>query len=357
MVTDAGRPMTLAERLLARLSRPRGVVPEYVGPRCLRRRFIRSTCRRCLEECPVQALSAGEGEVGLDSRRCTGCLACVAVCPSGALVARDPRPGRVAERLFARAGGGAVLCCEKGMRDGSELLLPCLGMLSREELALFALLAGSLTLRLHPCQKCHSPQVPALLQGRVEQLVALGGGEMAPPPIELRLVESPAGGGGGVQSETEPAGGAPGDRRDFFRACKTLSFQAAVESWGVIREEPERPEERWASTKHLPPRFALLERAWSRWEAEPGRRNLLLPLLTMVTVGDQCTHCGACVGLCPSGAISSEEGEEGSRLLFSWSRCCACGLCREFCPARAITLDPVTDPARLAERTREIHRR
>lgn len=43
-------------------------------------------CRLCVAECPVQALSvSGQGVVLLDRRLCVGCLACVAVCPIGAM--------------------------------------------------------------------------------------------------------------------------------------------------------------------------------------------------------------------------------------------------------------------------------
>lgn len=44
------------------------------------------TCRLCVAECPVKALSvSAQGVVLLDRRLCVGCLACVAVCPIGAM--------------------------------------------------------------------------------------------------------------------------------------------------------------------------------------------------------------------------------------------------------------------------------
>lgn len=355
--------MTLAERLLARVSRPVGRLPEYIGARCLRRRFIRSTCDICARECPVQALYPGEGTVRLDAGRCTGCLACAAVCPSEALVVRDSRPAKVAARIFALGERSAVLGCEKGVRDGTELLLPCLGMLSQEELALFALLSGSLTLLLHPCRGCHSPGVPELLQGRVDQLRELWEQEEQLPAIELLLEPptrspSPAASAGGL-AEAPPANAnssAPSDRRDFFRAFKTLSVQAAAETWGAFKDEPDRPEEQWASSKHVPAKIDLL--AKGRQKLTPSRSKLLLPLLTMIEIGGECTLCEACVGLCPSGAISSgDDDDQRGALLFAWSRCSACGLCREFCPARAITLRRVDSSEEPSEKPKEIFRR
>ena len=44
------------------------------------------TCRLCVAECPMKALSvSAQGVVLLDRKLCIGCLACVAVCPIGAM--------------------------------------------------------------------------------------------------------------------------------------------------------------------------------------------------------------------------------------------------------------------------------
>ncbi len=43
-------------------------------------------CRLCVAECPVEAISINrQGVVMVDQKRCVGCLACVAVCPSGSM--------------------------------------------------------------------------------------------------------------------------------------------------------------------------------------------------------------------------------------------------------------------------------
>ncbi len=43
-------------------------------------------CRACLRECPVKAISVNKnGIVVIDKKLCVGCLACVAVCPTGAM--------------------------------------------------------------------------------------------------------------------------------------------------------------------------------------------------------------------------------------------------------------------------------
>lgn len=51
---------------------------------------------------------------------------------------------------------------------------------------------------------------------------------------------------------------------------------------------------------------------------------------------ERCTHCGACVTLCPSSAFSLEP--ESRWVIFDQSKCIACELCIDACPPRAMEL-------------------
>jgi len=43
-------------------------------------------CMACVRECPTRAISRNKaGAIVIDSKKCVGCLACVAVCPIGAM--------------------------------------------------------------------------------------------------------------------------------------------------------------------------------------------------------------------------------------------------------------------------------
>jgi ferredoxin len=44
---------------------------------------------------------------------------------------------------------------------------------------------------------------------------------------------------------------------------------------------------------------------------------------------DRCVHCGACAGVCPSGALSLDAGS--FEVSFDLSSCIACGLCVQAC--------------------------
>ncbi len=50
----------------------------------------------------------------------------------------------------------------------------------------------------------------------------------------------------------------------------------------------------------------------------------------------RCTHCGACITLCPSGAFSLEP--KTRKVIFDNSKCVVCELCIKACPPRAMEL-------------------
>jgi ferredoxin len=51
---------------------------------------------------------------------------------------------------------------------------------------------------------------------------------------------------------------------------------------------------------------------------------------------ERCTHCGACVTICPSGAFELDPTTR--KITFNNENCIACGLCIKACPPRAMEL-------------------
>jgi ferredoxin len=50
----------------------------------------------------------------------------------------------------------------------------------------------------------------------------------------------------------------------------------------------------------------------------------------------KCTHCGACVTICPAQAFRLEPRTR--KVLFDQDKCVVCGLCVKACPPRAMVL-------------------
>ena len=50
----------------------------------------------------------------------------------------------------------------------------------------------------------------------------------------------------------------------------------------------------------------------------------------------RCTHCGSCIVLCPSNALTVDEATR--RVDFNHNKCIACGICVNACPPRAMEI-------------------
>ena len=57
---------------------------------------------------------------------------------------------------------------------------------------------------------------------------------------------------------------------------------------------------------------------------------------------DLCVHCGACTGLCPTGALSVQRPE--MKVTFDVDKCVACGACGLACPFGAMKDITLFDP-------------
>ena len=51
---------------------------------------------------------------------------------------------------------------------------------------------------------------------------------------------------------------------------------------------------------------------------------------------ERCTHCGACITICPTGAFEIDPVTR--YVTFNDDKCIACGLCLKACPPRAMEL-------------------
>jgi ferredoxin len=137
-------------------------------------------------------------------------------------------------------------------------------------------------------------------------------------------------------------------RRGFFGALRRL----AAESASTVAEQnlPATPKAKLAP--HLPADRSLLGAALPRLGPPPAGMvgTSGLPL-AQVTVSPECTACGLCAKLCPSGALAFRSDAAGYVLECTHLSCLGetCHLCRLICPVQAVTLSFQVDLAELVQ--------
>jgi ferredoxin len=301
---------------------------------CAHSRNRKTGCTRCLDLCPAGAISPAGESVAIDAEICAGCGQCAAACPTGAASYALPAAETLARRLrsairaWYAAGAtsapvillhdddhGAGLI-DASARFGRGLPADVIPLLVNEttqvgpELiaAAFAWGAGAVRLLSRERPRHDISGLHDTLALMAEVLIATGHARAVvslvqtddPDVLEAALYDDPA-----VAPAARSSFLPPEDKRGLLTT-------AMLE---LNRHAP-------APAETIPlPKGA--------------------PFGAVVLDQSACTLCHACVGVCPTGALS--DNPDLPMLRFSESACVQCGLCAATCPETAITLSPRID--------------
>ena len=318
---------------------------------CARQRHRRSTCSRCVDLCPVGAITWEEG-LEIDWEACTGCGICAAVCPTGALETKGPSNDELMVRIkqVISDQDGVVFACPRaqgGCKGGAPCLtVSCLGRLD-ESLLVGAVAYGAASVWLvdGACAGCPQAVGRALAGAALTRSNALLQAFGVPARVAFRhdLPALPVAGGG-------RNGSAQGvSRRGLFKVLARETARVGEITAETVRDshrehEPEaRP--RGDLPRALPSRRLLLLAALKRL-GSPAVSTFTGDkegVFARFSLGDACTACQMCAFFCPTGALTRvvEGGRVG--LAFRASHCTNCGLCRDICYRDSVLLWPVVD--------------
>lgn len=276
--------------------------------RCLRHRYNKSACARCMDACVTGAVSFSPEGLSIGGNECTACMRCVAVCPTEALCVEGFTLQQAISDL--RRADKPVLGCWRDRGACSHAGGPCLGFLSREHLvALPVLLGRPIQLNMTQCAGCGNAHVIDEIASSIHEIegitAACTSGELDYEDIRT-------------------------SRREFFRMLRGGSVRAVQ---GFATASQECGSNGSFSKKALPYKRQLLNHAYT--QASGTVRERLKGCYVQVRIGTSCNGCMACVAMCPTGALS-----KGDRALgFDTFSCSGCMLCEEFCKAGAISID------------------
>lgn len=289
-------------------------------------------CTRCLDACPTSAIAPAGSAVAVDALACSGHGACASVCPTGAITYAMPAPNDLFERLrvvvttYRKAGGETPVLLVHDLGTGSETI---------DALARFGrgLPAHVIPFAVHEPTSIGLDFLLTALSLGASRVILLAApdlaGELAHLHAAADLCETIATG----------LGYAPGRVRidlagdpDVLARLATETAPEAVPGASYMVRGPRRTTFRMAFEHlhaHAPAPVDVL--------AMPAGT----PFGAVDVRVDGCTLCLACVGACPTSALS--DNPDKPQLSFLERDCVQCGLCAATCPEKVITLAPRID--------------
>lgn len=281
--------------------------------RCLRMRFNKNSCNTCVRSCRLNAITI-DNSVTIHEDICSECMICVSVCPTDVFQIRTMNFYSIIGEL--RKIQAPVLGCY--IRPGltAHEKTACLGLLSQEHLiGLLSFVQKPLQINLTGCKGCSNGFIVDVLRERLRSVARKTSTNVFE---KLRIVENKA--------DLNYAD-ISCDRRGFFKAMKNRTVREAL---GLLDSTRTEQNTLSYSDKALPYRRELLNRSFSVLPQDM-RKGLLKHYYYDIKVDEICDNCFACVGMCPTGALKSAEGESDTMLFFNSSLCSGCGLCGSFC--------------------------
>ena len=311
---------------------------------CLKCKYEKSSCRACLDACPVDAIQIEDGGIDVHDN-CRKCGLCVAACPTEAFVSPRLQPKKLYDAVAraAAAHDTAYVTCTRALRRlprENEVLVACVGDVTAE--TWFSILTdypnASVYLPLDICTACRNAK----------------GEEMLGDAIAT--AEEWSGAGMGLEVDADALTCTKKreyERKEFMdnivrstglAVSKLNPAVAAVTS--VTQRLREHSNRITALEKTL--NVACGANAEKRRRILTQGRKLMLSTLQQhpelarnvrvrlpVCDPDTCTLCGECMKQCPTFACDL-SGTGNVKIEPTY--CIGCGLCAEVCGDHALTM-------------------
>jgi ferredoxin len=307
---------------------------------CKRVRFRKSTCQKCVDVCPDNAITLSPGPSINDN--CSNCGLCQNTCPTEVFqndLNMDQILLKQAESLLsenAKSGnetGLNIHCSQAEKQDRHSLPVRCLGNVS-ENFLLGAALAGcgEMNMTKGRCSDCRLKSGEALFMNSVKTSQAVVE-DMALGKFSLRLNES--------QKDNNKS--AQLTRRELFSkiAHREGDAGAAILS---AQADGENSEGQFAVTNgtRLSPKREMLRKLIGpnrQGNVSANASRQAFPWKKMKVDEANCVACAICVNVCPTGALTKMiDGNQLVRHLNN-SLCTNCYLCQEACPEKVISFE------------------
>lgn len=349
--------MTLADSL--------GSQHVLVAPRrCVSVKNRHSTCTRCADICPTDAITVESNKVTLTHAQCVGCCSCTTVCPTEALVPLAPTDADLKARVAeVRKKTGSLLCfacarmAAKQVADPQRFVeVPCLARVE-ESLILQQILDGvdRVVLVDGNCKTCKlqvcGPIIQMVVSTSNDLLEARGNAvrvqrvsafpeEVIDPEQHVMTVgeERRAVLQGSAHSVKGALGRAVGALAKM-QASKDSTSAAVLGAMGLTDEK-----DVLASLEDPQRQVNLLDALYELGQNEDAQ-VVTRYFGTFSHDYNKCRKCGVCSRVCPTKALRQSrkrvDGFSNVWLEHSASECVQCRLCADICFRECISISPL----------------
>jgi ferredoxin len=284
--------------------------------RCVKSRYKRSSCRKCIVQCPQKALYF-EGQIKTDESVCSGCGICVNICPTGVFELNNNSYIKLFNRIDNN--GTIEFSCQESASGGVKV--PCLGFLSLSFLiSLLIAKKKSVIINISECQDCSNQTGLKVIHetvGNARSMIDVLGLD-----VDICL------GSNNSINENEPGC----SRREFFMLFRDRAAGKVSDVINIVNSQV--PEDLYREQK-IPEHRKLLLHFWPELLKKAQKPSSYAPF-AQIEIGPECNLCNVCVKACPAGALIRSEGDSKVTLQHNIDFCVQCGLCREICPRRAV---------------------
>lgn len=298
--------------------------PFFIAERCSRTRLSSNQCSKCLVECPSNALTIRGNQFDIHSKSCTGCMACVAICPLDG-ISSDFRIDTFIKQC-SETKEVVVSCLQQPKKHYNEVTIPCVGILSTHLLINLASCTSELHFDLRGCGGCVNHTIVKRFEQRYNELTEIF------PKERLKIYRNHD---DHIPKNTK-------SRRAFFKDMGKLMHKLSL---GTVNSLRNSELENARSIRRIPLKTALIQSLISCSEKEK-QQQLMQHFCYYLKVLPHCDCCPLCKGICPTGALTINKSEAGKKLHFNTLKCSGCGLCVEWCSKKALQLKapPVEKP-------------
>ncbi len=286
-----------------------------------------SSCTSCADICPISSISFNDNIPIVDDS-CIDCGGCIGICPSEAISLDDFKTMDFIFNFIQSQEN--LISCKKNV--------PCLALLSVENLISMAILKGNTILDMGHCLSC---EIKEPLEDQIRKNVHEANNLLETIQHKNKIeMQDIAYKQEEIEEETP-------DRRAFF---KNFALKGAIKNKIEFEKEIEKSEKRnilsssdtiKIKEKNLPNKRKLLYMALKRLEKVDQFEEIQeenLSFISQKSIDQSCDNCSFCYRICPTGALSTNR--KGNSIEFDALSCIKCRLCHDVCQSNSIHLEP-----------------